>query len=174
MTVKRWLAVPLLALGLGLTACSGAAKPAVATAGGGAATAGPSPSAVSDEERGRRFTECMREHGVDLPDPQPGGKLGASLDGVDKDKVFAAVDACREFMPNGGADAKLDPGQLDRQRAFAECMRANGVPDFPDPDPEGGAIREYILDKHDDDVLAALDQCRDIVPAPSGSAGAGK
>jgi hypothetical protein len=47
-------------------------------------------------------------------------------------------------------------------------MRDNGVADFPDPDPNGGgAVRDYILDKHDDDVLAALEKCRDVVPAPT-------
>ncbi|SNT65770.1 hypothetical protein SAMN05421812_12641 [Asanoa hainanensis] len=167
--MRRTLAVPLLVLGLGLAACDSAgATPGVASAGGGA----PSASAAApsgDEERGRAFAACMREHGVDMPDPQPGSKLGIELDKLDKDKVLDAVDACRDLMPGGGKDVKLNPDQLERQRALAECMRANGVPDFPDPDPDGGAaVREYILDKHDADVLAALETCRDVVPTPSG------
>ena len=166
----RRFAVPLLLLGLGLAACDSAgATPGVATAGGGTLAA--SASAAADGEQGRAFAACMREHGVDMPDPQPGGGgLGAELDKLDKDKGFGAVDACRDLMPGGGKDVKLDPDQLERQRALAECMRANGVPDFPDPDPDGGAaVREYILDKHDDDVLAALEKCQDVVPTPGGA-----
>ncbi|MEV0714815.1 hypothetical protein [Asanoa sp. NPDC050611] len=170
------LVVPLLMLGLGLAACDSAgATPGVATAGGG--TPAPSASAAADDgEQGRAFAACMREHGVDMPDPQPGGGgLGVQLDKVDKTKVLGAVDACRDLMPGGGKDVKLNPDQIETQRALAECMRANGVPDFPDPDPDGGAaVREYILDKHDDDVLAALEKCRDVVPMPSGKPGVRK
>ncbi|MEV4535675.1 hypothetical protein AB0J82_17790 [Asanoa sp. NPDC049518] len=168
--MRRTLLVPLLALGLGLAACDSAgATPGVASAGGGTPGASASAAPADDEERGRAFAACMREHGVDMPDPQPGSKVGITLDKVDKSKVLAAVDACRDLMPGGGKDVKLDPDQLERQRALAECMRANGVPDFPDPDPDGGAaVREYILDKHDDDVLAALEKCQDAVPTPGG------
>jgi len=168
-------AVPLLVLGLGLAACDGAdAAAGVATAGGVTPSASAS-AAAGDEERGRAFAHCMREHGVEIPDPQPGSKVGMELDKLDKVKVLGAVDACRDLMPGGGKDVKLNPDQLERQRAMAECMRANGVPDFPDPDPDGGAaVREYILDKHDDDVLAALETCRDVVPTPSGRPGVGK
>ncbi|GAA1849819.1 hypothetical protein [Asanoa iriomotensis] len=171
--MRRSLVVPLLVLGLGLAACDSAgATPGVATAGGGTPAASAS---AADEDDGREFAACMREHGVDMPDPQPGGGLGVELDKLDKTKVLDAVDACRDVMPGGGKDVKLNPDQLERQRALAECMRANGVPDFPDPDPDGGgAVREYILDKHDDDVLAALDKCRDIVPTPSSRPGVGK
>ncbi|GIF47011.1 hypothetical protein DFJ67_2344 [Asanoa ferruginea] len=166
MTLKRRIAVPLLALGLGigLAACKGPTEPArVASAGGASST--PSPAGgKSDEERGRDFAECMREQGVDLPDPQPGGKV--DMDGIDKDKAIGAVVACRDVMPNGGEYGKLDPGQLEKQRALAVCMRANGVPDFPDPDPAGESIRDYLFDKHDDGVLTALDKCRDAAPTP--------
>jgi len=173
--MRRTLAVPLLVLALGLAACDSAdATPGVASAGGGTPSASAG-AAVDDEERGRAFAQCMREHGVEMPDPQPGAKIGIELEKLDKDKVLGAVDACRSLMPGGGKDVKLNPDQLERQRALAECMRANGVADFPDPDPDGGAaVREYILDKHDDDVLAALEKCRDVVPTPSGQPRVGK
>jgi hypothetical protein len=170
MIVTRRIAAPLLALALGLGACSGSAEtPAVATAGG--ATPGASPTAQAADQEGRQFAQCMREHGVDLPDPQPGDKGRVSLDGLDKDKVLGAVDACRDLMPSGGEKGKLNPDQLEKQRALAVCMRANGVPDFPDPDPNGAAVRDYVLDKHSDKVLAALEKCRDVVPTPSAQAG---
>ncbi|WP_203710665.1 hypothetical protein [Asanoa siamensis] len=176
--MRRSLAVPLIALALGLAACGSAGPPpGVATAGGGTPTADASAAAADDGEQGRAFAACMRENGIDMPDPQPGaeGGLGVALDKLDKTKVLDAVDACRDLMPGGGKDVKLGPEQIERQRVLAECMRANGVPDFPDPDPDGGAaVREYILDKHDDDVLAALEKCRDVLPTPSGRPGVRK
>ena len=36
---------------------------------------------------------------------------------------------------SSGADRKLT--KREKAVKFAECMRANGVPNFPDPDPNG-------------------------------------
>ena len=33
---------------------------------------------------------------------------------------------------------KLDAEQVERLRQVAKCMRENGVPNYPDPDPDGG------------------------------------
>jgi len=173
--IRKLLPVPLLILGLGLGACSGAdAAPGVATAGGATPTAS-AEAAAADDEKWRAFAACMRENGVDVPDPEPGSANGkraiGGLANIDKDKLSAALDACRDLMPSGGNGGTLTPEQLDRQRQFAACMRENGVPDFPDPDPNGGAdaLREYVLDKHDGDVTAALEKCRDVA-LPSAAA----
>jgi len=160
----------MLVLALGLGACAGArATPGVASAGGPGAT----PAATASPEDGRAFAACMRENGVDVPDPEPGkplGKGGVAIE-AGKDKLMPALEACRHFMPKGGENTKPSPEQLEQQRQFAACMRENGVPDFPDPDPDGsGAVREFLLDRHDDDVLTALEKCRDIV-VPEGQSG---
>lgn len=104
----------------------------------------------SDEDKVRDFTKCMREHGVDMPDPtgapQPGS--GGSTGGVhiqvqgsgpDKDKLDSANQACRALLPNGGKPPKLDAKQLDEMRKMAQCMREHGV-NMPDPDPNNPGI----------------------------------
>ncbi|MBO2448536.1 hypothetical protein J4573_15645 [Actinomadura barringtoniae] len=47
-----------------------------------------------------RFAQCMREHGVDMPDPGPDGsfKVGG-MAGVSQEKAEKARDACRSFLP---------------------------------------------------------------------------
>jgi hypothetical protein len=47
------------------------------------------------------FARCMRQHGIDMPDPEPGG--GLDLRGVDSDtpKFQAAQQACQKYTPNG-------------------------------------------------------------------------
>jgi hypothetical protein len=174
----------LLALGLGAAGCRGAAPPSLASAGGGSSSASPDPSApaTDDTQRGRQFAACMREHGIDMPDPEPADPLGkravgGAIDqivGADKQKLVAAMDACRHYLPKGGESGPLTPEQLERQRAFAACMRDNGVEDFPDPDPDGGAIRDFVLDKDAPGIRDALETCRDTQPEPSGSPGAGR
>jgi hypothetical protein len=48
-----------------------------------------------------RFTKCMREHGVDLPDPAPNGQMQIPT-GVSQDKLQAAQQQCQKYMPGAG------------------------------------------------------------------------
>jgi hypothetical protein len=77
--------------------------------------------------------------------------------------VLAALTACA-----GSGDVTASPSasasDLDQGLAFAQCMRDNGVPDFPDPDPDGGfSSAAGKLDEAD--AQKALDACRDLLPA---------
>jgi len=104
-------------------------------------TAGPSPSASASEDPDAplKFSQCMRDHGITwFPDPVD-GRLSIQIPkGTDAKKMEAAQEACKRWAPDGGAPKKLDPQQLQTLRDMAACMRANGVPNFPDPDPNGG------------------------------------
>jgi hypothetical protein len=96
------------------------------------------------EQQMRDFTKCMREHGVDMPDPKtgPGGGAAISIQGGpgDEEKVKAADEACRHLLPNGGVPPKLDAKQLDEMRKQAKCLREHGV-NMPDPDPNNPMIK---------------------------------
>ena len=81
-----------------------------------------------------KLARCMREHGVDMPDPKPGQDSHAiSIDGngASPKKLKAAMKACRQEagMP---ASQKLTQKEKDKMLAFARCMREHGV-DMPDP-----------------------------------------
>ncbi|TDD68297.1 hypothetical protein E1293_37075 [Actinomadura darangshiensis] len=45
------------------------------------------------------FAQCMREHGVDMPDPAPDGKLTIPTAGVDLGKAEKAREACKDKLP---------------------------------------------------------------------------
>jgi hypothetical protein len=114
----------------------------VATAGGGTAkpSAGASAGAAGDDAA-LRYSACVRANGVpNFPDPDPNGGLDLDLGklGVRKEKLDAADQKCKQYLPNGGQPQKLDPQKLTLARQYAQCMRANGVPKFPDPDAYGG------------------------------------
>ena len=53
----------------------------------------------------------------------------------------AAQEACKEYAPSGERGGNDDPQARERMLAHAQCMRDNGVEDFPDPDPGKGGIR---------------------------------
>jgi hypothetical protein len=92
----------------------------------------------TDEDKMREFAACMREHGIDMKDPETGpngGGLSIEVDGKDQDKMKAADEACRHLMPNGGKPPKVDAAQLDQLREKAKCLRDHGI-NVPDPDAD--------------------------------------
>jgi hypothetical protein len=167
------------ALALVVTGCGTPDGPDVATAGGQrpAASASPTAPAGDREEQLRQFAGCMREHGVDLPDPEPGlgGMGGMAGSGALNDPDFqTAFAACRTKLPNGGEPPKLNADQLERYREFATCMRAHGV-DVPDPDPDGTLRvgRFGNINPSDPKLRSAVTACRDkltgLFPGRTGS-----
>jgi hypothetical protein len=76
----------------------------------------------------------MRENGYsDFPDPEASGEfppIGVSVSHAVWD---AALGACKALQPPGSRGAKRSPEQQSAALKFAQCMRENGVKDFPDP-----------------------------------------
>jgi hypothetical protein len=176
MRIGRALALGLL-LVLGIAGCGGAnnankVASANKTASG---TSTPKPGGTGDEqEQLLKFAACMRQHGIQVEDPQPGAGIKLP-EVVDPAKADAAMQACKPFLPNGGDTKKADPAQLEQLRRFAQCMRDHGIAKFPDPDPQKGISIDpgtLGLDAKDPKLLAAQDACQKYQPAgPSGGPG---
>jgi hypothetical protein len=102
--------------------------------------------ATTTLDKALKFTECMRTNGVSaFPDPDASGALTADAingSGVDPNSpVFKqAVSACKELEPPGFTGNKRSPEQQQVALKFAQCIRENGVPDFPDPTPDGPLV----------------------------------
>lgn len=163
------LLVPLFVL----VGCAAGTDPGVATAADPAAPAEPvaggsGPATAEDpQERGRQFAQCMRDHGVDMPDPDDSGRVTIQRGaGGDQEDVEAAMQACEQYAPFGGERPELDPAQLEELRAHSRCIRDNGVPSFPDPGSDGGiAIRAGEGSDIDPEALErAKEACRDQLP----------
>ena len=171
----------LLVLGPTVTGCG---KPGggdgVASAGGtptasaSSGTGNGKPDPVKDQENFLKYAQCMRDKGIDMPDPQmDGGGISMSIpQGTDKAKVDAANEQCKQFLPNGGEPMKADPEMQEKMRKFAQCMRENGVPDFPDPGEDGG-IRidgnKAGFDPQSEAFKKAEAACKDFQPKRPGS-----
>jgi hypothetical protein len=108
----------------GTTAGSTAAAASTATAGNENAT---------DQDKAVKFAECIREHGVPhFPDPDAKGDFVFGID-VSPAVWRKAVDACKDLQPPGALSGKRSPKQQSAALRFAQCVRENGVKDFPDP-----------------------------------------
>jgi len=140
------LGTALLLGGCGAKADDGSKVASISTPPKSGGPAAADNSGKSDEDKMRDFAKCMREHGVDMPDPKPAGDgKGMSIaiqgEGADKSKIDTAQSACKHLMPNGGEMKPPSAEELDKMRKEAKCMREHGV-DMPDPDPAGkGGVR---------------------------------
>jgi len=112
---------------------------ATAMSGGPKASSNPTSTATPDKDTALKYAQCMRQHGLSwFPDPDSSGRTAVRIpNGTDKAKLDAANEACKQYAPPGPADGKADPQMVEQMRQLAKCMRANGVPNFPDPSADG-------------------------------------
>jgi hypothetical protein len=168
----RWLALlGLLAVALTAVACGGSSDDDASSSGGGG---GSSSASSNSSDRAVQFAECMRENGVpDFPDPVDGRttvRMGPGGIDADPATMEAAQQACQDLAPEGAGRA--NPQMQDQVFAFAECMRENGVPDFPDPDVSGGAVRMMLprsIDPQSPQFQEAQQACQGEMPQAGGT-----
>jgi hypothetical protein len=164
----------------GVLAAGALAAAALAAFGGGSDTATGAGPTHKAEQAGLNFARCMREHGVNVPDPKPdqrgfvfhaqargrGGGNPATLEAADR--------ACRHYLegavrhPSGSELNKIRDSALK----WARCMRQNGV-NVPDPSTStGGAIRigpGQGADPNSPTFQNADRQCRHLLPKGPGA-----
>ncbi|RZU19685.1 hypothetical protein EV645_1903 [Kribbella rubisoli] len=166
---KTILAATVLAAAVLITGC-GADKPDAQVASGSGAqqstTPTSAPASLSQDEMAVKFTQCLRENGLNVPDPEPGKGPMLKFDknsGVTQEQVQKAMEACREYDPQSQGSA--NPQQAENGREYAECMRKNGVEKFPDPKPDqrGIMIGPGVAD--DPDFQKAQGACQSILAA---------
>ena len=126
-------------------ACGGSPGSHVAQLGSTIAQSSSSSSTSASSAQGNgaiAFARCMRSHGVpNYPDPTRSGLVKESLQqlGVSGSRFQSAQTVCRRLLPNGGSGPT--PAQVQQVKAqglrFSQCVRAHGVPNFPDPGSSG-------------------------------------
>jgi hypothetical protein len=166
---------PLAALALfamvGLISACGSSAPAPSGRGGN--------NTAANAQKAVKFAECMRSNGVsEFPDPGASGKLtidgvvnGSSLD-PSAPAFKQAISACKDLEPPGFMGQKATPQQMNARLKFAQCMRDNGVKDFPDPTPNGPLIDTNRIPslagkdpRSDPGLNASMHKCGDFAAA---------
>jgi hypothetical protein len=164
MTMRYWrsggLAIAATLATLGLAACGGGSSPHVASLGssighgsGSTTTTLPkgTPTQLLDE-----WASCMRSRGTpNLADPtidtngvihitMPAASTGSGGPGFQSSGAVgggpcgAYLNAASTALRGGQPVQKPNPAKLEK---YSECMRANGIPDFPDPTSQGLSIQ---------------------------------
>jgi len=180
------------------------------------------------------WVECMRDEGVDIPDPTrdadgnlvingDGFSIGGGGDGpttndaddaddadgdgdepsISPEQIEAAEEVCGQPPGLGPGDISDEDLQAMQEDAleFAQCMRDEGIEDFPDPDfsdmgpggeprtrssdgddgggdGDGDGRDETIvlgpfgeIDVEDPEIAAAFEACQDLMGGPPGEDG---
>src|SRR6516165_10190238 len=172
----------VLAVTVGLLLLTAACGSGTSSTGGTSSTSGTSSSGtggvsaayVSDK---LGFARCLRAHGMpNYPDPNASGQEPPNSKQLIKSpQGQAAVGACSSWGNRIHNDvAAQNQAVMGEYVRFAQCMRAHGLPNFPDPVHAEGRV-EFILsasqdgfDPHSPRVLAQAHQCESVLPPGSG------
>ena len=143
----------------------------------GSASTDSSNTTAANVQNAVKFAECMRHNGVSqFPDPSASGKLtidavanGSSID-TSTPAFNHAITACKDLEPAGFTGAKRSSQQQQAGLRFAQCIRENGVKDFPDPLPNGPLVDTNRIPSSSEPggmsmLNAAMQKCRDMAAA---------
>lgn len=175
-----WLmgAVSLTALAL-TTGCGGdggsGGEVASAATAKGSATASPSGSSELSEyvDAQRRWVSCLRDAGLDAPDPDARGMvdLGDQSKWKRDPKALQAQEKCAGLsvaVPDSVEKAmqpELSQDEIRTKQRYATCMQEHGAPDFPDTD-ESGHFQDVTWDSTSAGAKRATRACASVIGVP--------
>lgn len=172
--LRYGVAAVLLAVLAGLAGCtSGSGNPST--------SASASSGAVSDEQIlaiGREFARCMAEHGLEVEEPiVENGRLivpfvaATPQQGTppSKPETPEACQSILERLPPSVLEAPPPSAEdIEKMEKFSQCVRENGFPDWPDPQPATGrfVITGTSIDVKSDRFQTAKKACQKHYDGP--------
>jgi hypothetical protein len=178
MRPSHLVAAAAVALGVTAAGCSGgppATGPlpaATAAPAGGSSSSGSTPLAQAVA-----YSQCIRSHGVsDFPDPvlTPSGGYGYRTNGIDPNSSAfqGALQACKNLpSPWNSTGQQLSASQQQAWLNWAQCVRAHGVPNFPDPTFSGSEVHDPGVGSASPQLQQAMDACKSQLPSTGGLGG---
>ena len=123
---------------------------------------------LTARDKAVKFAECIRAHGVsDFPDPNAKNQYEYGVS-VSPAVWKQATTACKDLQPPGTLSGKRTPKQQSASLRFAQCIRDNGVKDFPDPVNGEPVIDTYKIPSSNRPggmtiLNAAVQKCRGVM-----------
>ena len=125
---------------------------------------------ITFEEGVLDFAQCMREEGINFPDPTfdiDGNPQFDNLEIENEEEFESAFENCEDILRNAlpeqfDLDPEVEAALVDASLEFSQCMRDQGI-DFPDPKPgEFGffAFRDADIDFSSEAVQNAFEICQ--------------
>ena len=161
------------AIALTICACSShQSAPSVASLPSHSARPPTTPTQAQAFQRLVQFTECMRGHGIDVPDPQPNSvRIPAGTDPA----TAAARRACQHWLPSLSSGSAGRPNgnlaaEMPQLIAYARCMRVHDIA-MLDPNSFGALNLGQVpginndFGRYSSQFRVADAACRSLLPA---------
>jgi hypothetical protein len=131
---------------------------------------------LTARDKAVKFAECIRAHGVsDFPDPNAKNQFEYGVS-VTVSVWRKATTACKDLQPPGTLSSKRTPKQQSASLRFAQCIRDNGVKDFPDPVNGEPIVNTYKIPSSNKPggmaiLNAAMRKCGNVLGEAAGGQG---
>ncbi len=132
---------------------------------GGTATVQAGSGTPDDETMS--IVTCYRTHGdPSFPDPVYDPSDGRWHFAISPGSAPASTQAaCQHLFPSSNASPPVPQAQFQQLVRLAECYRQHGVPNWPDPDPDGSFPLPSSLNPKDAANRAAGVACQRYLPS---------
>jgi hypothetical protein len=131
---------------------------------------------LTARDKAVKFAECIRAHGVsDFPDPNAKNQFEYGVS-VSEAVWKQATTACKDLQPPGTLSGKRTPKQQSASLRFAQCIRDNGVKDFPYTVNGEPLVNTYKIPSSNRPggmtiLNAAMHKCRNVLGEAAGGQG---
>jgi hypothetical protein len=180
MSRKLWPLAALATVALIGAGCSNGSAENGNTGTGTSSSSGTTGSGANNKLSARdkavKFAECIRAHGVsDFPDPNEKNQFEYGVS-VTVAVWTRATTACKDLQPPGTLSGKRSTKQQSAALRFAQCVRDNGVKDFPDPVNGEPLVNTYKIPSSNQPggmaiLNAAMHKCRNVLGLAAGGQG---
>jgi hypothetical protein len=159
------LSFAALATALALTACGG--NGTVATSPGAGQNGNGQAAAARPDAETAAIVACYRSHGdPGFPNPVYDPNDGRWHFAVSPGSAPASTQrACQHLFPSVNASPPVPQPQFQALVRLAECIRSHGVPNWPDPDPDGSFGLPPALQTKAPGWVHASEACKNLFPA---------
>lgn len=114
------------------------------------------------------YAACLNKHGVEVQVVRTGGlawEAGPGVPGPGSPPDIAVERDCKSLLPKGGLPRGPTAAQKEQNLVlmlrWAKCIRAHGIPNFPDPTSQGLRISPSSgIDLNSPAFLAAQKSCQ--------------
>jgi hypothetical protein len=147
------------------------AATALLAVGCGGGSGAPVSAQLTNYQKALAYSQCMRAHGEPgFPDPQPNGNLliDGQKDHLNGALMNSANKTCQHLMPKSPPMTAAQQRQVTaRVLRFVACMRAHGLPTFPDPHVDSSGVEMQLpkgLQPNSPVFRAAQQACKNLMP----------
>ncbi|MEV8210602.1 hypothetical protein [Streptomyces sp. NPDC079189] len=87
----------------------------------------------------RAYYKCLEKNGLTL-ETRDDSQLRVDKDKNDNASMVSAEAKCADLLPDEASAAPAPSAFVAKVRKFSACVRENGFPEYPDPDPTTGQV----------------------------------